>query len=55
MRRFDEVDIKHVPRVKDQKSTDLAQIASGYRVSMEKLAKLVEVKEKLTLTNHFSS
>lgn len=53
--RYDEVDIKHVPRVKNQEANDLAQRDLGYRVSNEKLIELIKVKEKLTLTNPFSS
>lgn len=33
--RFDEVDIKHVPRIKNQEANDLVQIASKYIVSGE--------------------
>ncbi|XP_058786881.1 uncharacterized protein LOC131661365 [Vicia villosa] len=38
--------IKHVPRIKNQEANDLAQIASGYKISREKLKELVEVRGK---------
>lgn len=33
---FDEVDIKHIPRVENQGANDLTQISLGYSVSKEK-------------------
>ncbi|XP_050890198.1 uncharacterized protein LOC127095564 [Lathyrus oleraceus] len=39
-------DIKHVPRIKNQEANDLAQIASGNRISKDKLEELVEVRGK---------
>jgi hypothetical protein len=41
VKRFDLVDIQHVPRVKNQEANDLAQIASRYKVSKGKLEELV--------------
>ena len=38
--------IKHIPRVKNQEANDLAQIASGYKVSTESLKDLIEVRGK---------
>ncbi|CAJ2674166.1 unnamed protein product [Trifolium pratense] len=38
---------EHVPRIENQEANDLAQIASGYKVSKEKLEQLIEIKEKL--------
>lgn len=32
LRTFDKVDIKHVPRVENQKANDLTQIASGIEI-----------------------
>ncbi|XP_050914591.1 uncharacterized protein LOC127129449 [Lathyrus oleraceus] len=46
LKKFEYVDIKHVPRIKNQEANDLAQIASGYRISKEKLGELVEVRGK---------
>ncbi|XP_045810829.1 uncharacterized protein LOC123905257 [Trifolium pratense] len=47
LKRFDSCDIQHVPRIENQEANDLAQIASGYKVTREKLEELVEIKEKL--------
>lgn len=37
------VSIKHIPRHKNQEENDLAQIASGYKISKEKLKDAIEV------------
>lgn len=37
LKQLNIVDIKHVPWIEDQEANDLAQIASGYKVSKEKL------------------
>ncbi|XP_045810889.1 uncharacterized protein LOC123905327 [Trifolium pratense] len=47
LKRFDTCDIQHVPRIENQEANDLAQIASGYKLTKEKLEELVEIKEKL--------
>ncbi|XP_045798024.1 uncharacterized protein LOC123892265 [Trifolium pratense] len=47
LKRFDSCDIQHVPRIENQEANDLAQIASGYKLTKEKLEELVEIKEKL--------
>ncbi|XP_045797601.1 uncharacterized protein LOC123891747 [Trifolium pratense] len=47
LKRFDSIDIEHVPRIENQEANDLALIASGYKVSKEKLEQLIEIKEKL--------
>ncbi|CAJ2644769.1 unnamed protein product [Trifolium pratense] len=47
LKRFDSCDIQHVPRIENQEANDLAQIASGYKVTREKLDEIVEIKEKL--------
>lgn len=44
---FDFMDIQYVPRLENQKTNELAQIALGYKVSKEKLEDLVEVREKV--------
>jgi propanediol dehydratase large subunit len=44
-----------VSRIENQEVNDLAQIASRYRVSKEKLEKLIEIKDKLILTNTVST
>ncbi|KAK2389329.1 hypothetical protein QL285_062925 [Trifolium repens] len=51
---FDHIDIEHVPRLENQEANDLAQIASGYKVSKEKLAQLIEIKEKMVLQEPIS-
>lgn len=43
---FEYIDIKNVPRIKNEEANDLAQITSGYRISKEKLEELVEVRGK---------
>ncbi|KAK2407622.1 hypothetical protein QL285_043225 [Trifolium repens] len=51
---FDHVDIEHVPRLENQEANDLAQIASGYKMSKEKLTQLIEIKEKMVLQEPIS-
>ena len=46
---FESIVIQHVPRVENQVTNDLAQVASGYRVSKHKLQELIEIKDKLLL------
>ena len=53
LRKFEYMDIKHIPRLKNQEANDLAQIASGYKVSKEKLEELVEVRGKVLATKLF--
>jgi len=36
-----------VPRIENQVSNDLAQVASGYKVSKQKLQELIKIKDKL--------
>ena len=50
--KFDDVSFKHVPRIKNQEANDLAQIASGYKVSKSKLKGLIKVRNKLISTLH---
>ena len=50
LRKFEYVDIKHIPRLKNQEENDLAQIASGYKVSKERLGNLIEVQGKVLAT-----
>jgi hypothetical protein len=49
LKRFDQVTIEHVPRIENQEANDLAQIASGYKISNEKLEELIEIKDKLII------
>lgn len=40
---FDFVDIQHIPQLENKEENELAQVASGYKVSKEKLENLIEV------------
>ena len=51
---FDHIVVEHVPRLKNQEANDLAQIASGYKMSKEKLTQLIEIKEKMVLQEPIS-
>jgi hypothetical protein len=42
--------IQHIPRLENQVANDLAQIASGYKISKEKLQKVIEVRGKVVST-----
>ncbi|XP_058722926.1 uncharacterized protein LOC131594741 [Vicia villosa] len=46
LERFRVEHISHVPRIENSAANELAQIASGYKVSKDRLGKLIEVKEK---------
>ena len=46
LKKFEYVDIKHVPRIKNQEANDLAKIASGYKLSRERLEDLIEIRGK---------
>src|SRR3954467_2092874 len=41
LKKFEYVELKHVSRVNNQEANDLAQLASGYKVSKEKLEELI--------------
>src|SRR3954471_14360529 len=43
LKKFEYVELSHVSRTKNQEANDLAQLASGYRVSKEKLEEMIEV------------
>ena len=49
LQKFEYVDIKHIPRLKNQEANDLAQIALGYKVSKERLEDLIEARGKVLL------
>ncbi|KAK2362505.1 hypothetical protein QL285_087565 [Trifolium repens] len=53
LRQFESYDIQHVPRIENQEANDLAQIASGYKVSKETFEQLIEVKDKLVSSESF--
>lgn len=44
LQKFEFVNIRHIPRLKNQEANGLAQIASGYKVSKDKLEDLIEVR-----------
>lgn len=50
LRKLEYVYIKHIPRLKNQKSNDLAQISSRYKVSKEKFEELIEIRGKKLAT-----
>ena len=47
LKRFDRANVQHVPRIENQEANDLAQIASGYKVTKIKLEELIKIREKL--------
>jgi len=47
LKRFDRANIQHVPMIENQEANDLAQIASGYRVTEIKFEELIKIREKL--------
>ena len=50
LKKFDSVTIRHIPRMENQEANDLAQLASGYKVSREKLEKAIEVRGRVIST-----
>jgi len=48
LKRFDRANIPHVPRIENQEANDLAQIASGYRITEIKFEELIKIREKLS-------
>ena len=50
MQRFEYVNIKHIPRLKNQEANDFDKIASGYKVFKEKLEDLIEVQGRVLET-----
>jgi len=44
---FESVNFQHVPRIENQMTNYLAEVASGYKVSKQKLHELIEIKDKL--------
>lgn len=47
LEHFEVADIRHVPRNENQEANELAQIASGYKMSNSKLQDMIEVREKM--------
>src|ERR1051325_10449627 len=50
LKNFEYVDIKHIHRIDNQEANDLAQIASGYKTSKEKLQYLIETRGRIMAT-----
>ncbi|XP_050920149.1 uncharacterized protein LOC127137768 [Lathyrus oleraceus] len=50
LKKFEMVYIRHIPRIENMIANDLAQIASGYKISREKLHKVIEVRGKVVAT-----
>jgi hypothetical protein len=46
LKRFEIATIRYIPRLENQVANDLAQIASGYKISKEKLQKVIESLRK---------
>lgn len=55
LRKFEVVNIQHIPRLQNQEVNDLAHIASGYKISKEKLQYAVEVRGRVVSTRLFLS
>ena len=47
LRKFEYVHLEHLPRIDNQVANELAQIASGYKVSKQSLEELIEIRDKL--------
>lgn len=50
LKQFDFVDIKHVLRIENQEANELAQIASGYKVSKGNFEDIIEVRGRVIET-----
>ena len=50
LKNFEVVNIRHIPRLENQVANDLAQIASGYKVSKDRLQQAIEVRGRVTST-----
>ncbi|XP_050889625.1 uncharacterized protein LOC127094908 [Lathyrus oleraceus] len=50
LKRFEIATIRYIPRLENQVANDLAQIASGYKISKENLQKVIEVRGKVVET-----
>jgi ribonuclease HI len=46
LKRFIHVEIKHVPQTENQEANDLAQMASGYKVSKDQEQEPIEIRNK---------
>ena len=50
LKKFEVINIRHIPRLENQVANDLAQIASGYKISKEKLQQAIEVRGRVVST-----
>lgn len=50
LRKFEMINIRHIPRLQNQEANDLAQITSGYKISKEKLQDVIEVRGRVVST-----
>ncbi|XP_050891471.1 uncharacterized protein LOC127096990 [Lathyrus oleraceus] len=50
LRKFEVVNIRHIPRLQNQEANDLSQISSGYKISKEKLQDVIEVIGRVVST-----
>ncbi|XP_050915077.1 uncharacterized protein LOC127130041 [Lathyrus oleraceus] len=50
LKRFEMANIQHIPRLENQVANDLAQITFGYKISKEKLQKVIEVRGRVVST-----
>jgi len=46
LKRFTHVEIRHLPRIENQEANDLAQMASGYKISKDQMQELIEIKKQ---------
>jgi len=46
LKRFTHVEVQHIPRTENQEAYDLAQTASGYKVSKEQMQEVIEIRNK---------
>jgi len=46
LKRFTHVEIRHLPRIENQEANDLAQMASGYKLSKDQMQEPIEIKNK---------
>ncbi|XP_024630746.2 uncharacterized protein [Medicago truncatula] len=55
LKRFNHVEIRHVPRTENQDANDLAQMASGYKVPKDQMQEPIEIRNRRNLMDSFSS
>ena len=46
LKHFVQIEVQHVPRAENQEANDLAQLASGYKLSKEQEQEVIEIKTK---------